>query len=111
MSETHTPGPWSLGMCGNSTVVKFDGDDVKPIARVWNSRDESLIARAPDLLSEVERLRQENELLREVCRRSSGLIGVMREMAMREKWLPSSVEAIDEHLSALSATEADDASS
>lgn len=78
MSESkHTPGPWRLGRAGGTVVA---GDPAAPFGEdrsteayyggdliaesIGRDADATLIARAPDLLREVEELRAQNaELL------------------------------------------------
>jgi hypothetical protein len=58
-TTAHTPGPWIADPCshadGSTTIRVADGSecgdtDCQPIAQVWNSRDDRLIATAPELL-------------------------------------------------------------
>jgi hypothetical protein len=58
-TTTHTPGPWIADPCshadGSTTIRVADGSECgdiycQPIAQVWNSRDDLLIASAPEIL-------------------------------------------------------------
>ena len=78
MSESkHTPGPWFVGAQNDALYIinrrpAHDNDypnhdaDVTCIAKVYDEANAALIARAPDLTAEVERLRAENAGLRDM---------------------------------------------
>ena len=63
--EGHTPGGWRVGDARHTVFAPPCGLPPKMIAQRVSPRDAALIAAAPDLLAEVERLRAEVEELKE----------------------------------------------
>ena len=59
------PGPWDVGTAGFAGVVRFDGDDIHPVAAVMDRGIADFIAGArqdvPELLVEVRRMQGEVE--------------------------------------------------
>jgi hypothetical protein len=75
--ENHTPGPWyQANMSGEQGLV-IDEKTGKNIAVVYEKKDTELIASAPELLAERDRLKTVNADLRETLR---GLTALCLEM-------------------------------
>jgi len=84
MSE-HTPGPWKLndrGEIHGVGAIHFYGN------RQQIQANKRLIAQAPDLFSEIERLTAINAELLEACQAA---------MRISDCWLPSDFENIEPH--------------
>lgn len=75
MSDTkHTAGDWQVGVCGNANIVCYDGDDIRPIATVFNLAHCDLVASAPSLCKQVTQLTAQRDKLLAALKKAEGLI-------------------------------------
>lgn len=73
MSEKHTPGPWEWGyFSGGYALVgrAAEGSSVRPAVRIeYDTPDGKLIAAAPDMAAQIERLKVERDELEKIAER------------------------------------------
>ena len=79
LCEAATRETWQEGICGDSNLVSFDGEDIVGVALVYSERNLRFIAEArtllPAALREVQRLRGELEQARAERDKLRGLLG------------------------------------
>lgn len=110
----HTPGPWRVNaikgnrIVGDETAPQFDKLQINnsnmTVATVYRPRDARLIASAPELLAERDRLRAENTRLREALRVACDHMEAALQGDPRGKMAPTP-PALDEARAALAAKE------
>lgn len=85
MTESkHTPGPWRTGMEHGTVVAGWTGGRGYVVAEgVTKSSDAALIARAPDLLREVEELRAARDEMESLYDSESSLREYAQEFGAR----------------------------
>ena len=80
MTTQHTPGPWHVGMKPGPIIYGPKGEWIADIQHSMLELDENranvaLIASAPGLLAERDRLKESNAELREVVNRMAPWLG------------------------------------
>jgi hypothetical protein len=78
MSESHTPGPWTVHKTTNLPVAYYIGPaSRRHLALVFNEADARLIAAAPDLLAALKDLSRLADAI--YVRMSDGEMALMRD--------------------------------
>lgn len=96
MSQSHTPGPWSVEGKSIVTQRRKRSDDprqwrIQVAENVWKVEDAHLIAAAPDLLAACEEMAKAFERVIEETRENLGTDGLSVEAEKRYRRLRSAI--------------------